>query len=131
MEVKLEKSDVPILNTANKQVVISALSSLKSKIEPEDEQRIQEVEEWTQNISEAISGEKCIICLQPFNFEKNEKIDVLLCPECKYAGHPEHFKTWLNERSSCPMCRTDLEKEKIIEGFLVSEGDELIFSNIK
>lgn len=114
----------------NKDKVANALNKFKGKINVKtNENKVSEIQEWAKFVDEAISGDKCIICLQPFEIEKGEKIDVILCPNCSYAGHPDHFVTWLKKKSSCPMCREKLSKTTLEHGFLENKNNELVFSS--
>ncbi len=118
------------LSYVNKDKVANALSTFKGKINVKtNEKKVNEIQEWAKFVDEAISGDKCIICLQPFEIEKEEKIDVILCPNCSYAGHPDHFVTWLKKKSSCPMCREKLSKATLEHGFLENKNNELVFSS--
>jgi hypothetical protein len=118
------------LSYVNKEKVANALNNFKGKISVKtNEKKVTEIQEWAKYVDEAISGDKCIICLQPFEIEKGEKVDVILCPNCNYAGHPEHFVTWLKKKSSCPMCREKLSKSTLEHGFLENKNNELVFSS--
>ncbi|NPD89229.1 MAG: hypothetical protein HGN29_10935 [Asgard group archaeon] len=118
------------LSYVNKDKVANALNKFKGKISVKtNESKVNEIQEWAKFVDEAISGDKCIICLQPFEIEKKEKIDVILCPNCSYAGHPDHFIKWLKKKSSCPMCREKLSKSTLEHGFLENKNNELVFSS--
>ncbi|MCL7041579.1 hypothetical protein MKW94_016106 [Papaver nudicaule] len=41
-------------------------------------------------------------------FEDEEKVKIL--PNCKHCYHPECVDAWLVTHSSCPLCRSSLEK---------------------
>lgn len=112
----------------NKQKIQNILQNLQKKVElEEDGDQAKELEDWVQHIEKTISGDKCIICLQMFNIDDEKPVEVDLCPNCNYAGHSNHFLLWLEQKSSCPICRIDLKDEKLLKGNLIRKNDEIIF----
>ncbi len=116
------------LSYVNKQKVVNVLDQLQGKKESESQPSSEEFSEWAKSVEEAISGDKCIICLQKFELKNKEKIEVSVCPNCNYAGHPKHYDTWLEKKSTCPMCRTEITKKTVVHGILSLKGDDLVFS---
>uniref|UniRef100_A0ACD5TAQ2 Uncharacterized protein n=1 Tax=Avena sativa TaxID=4498 RepID=A0ACD5TAQ2_AVESA len=49
---------------------------------------------------------ECAVCLTAFE----EADDLRLLPHCSHAFHPECIDPWLEARTTCPLCRADLEK---------------------
>lgn len=125
LEKKIEDSDT--INYANKQGLLNILNQLQFVDRSELEQQGEDLTEWADKIEQAISGEKCIICLQEFKIKESGKLAVVLCPSCKYAGHPNHFFTWLETKNTCPMCRTKLTKNNLVKGYLELKENQLIF----
>ena len=117
------------LSFVNKQKIVNVLHQLQGSETIETQQNSKEISEWAKSVEEAISGDKCIICLQKFNLKEDEKLEVNVCPHCNYAGHPKHFDTWLDTRTSCPMCREEVTKKTVVHGILSLKGEELVFSN--
>ena len=87
-----------------------------------------ELNQWAEKVEKAISGNKCIICLQEFKVDTKDQVKVILCPFCNYAGHPNHFITWLDERNACPMCRSALSKNNLLRGVLEIKDEQLVFT---
>lgn len=113
----------------DQQKVQQILNNLRTNISSEQDQAtLKEYKSYADFVSKAISGDKCIVCLQEFKIEENERIEVALCPNCSFAAHRDHFFTWLNERSMCPMCRTEINKQNLIIGYLIKDNEQLIFS---
>lgn len=50
-------------------------------------------------------SEDCLICLEIFH--SSDKIVLLPCG-CFQPYHPECIVMWLEQKASCPLCRTDL-----------------------
>ena len=117
------------LSFVNKQKIVNVLQQLQGSESTETQPSSEEISEWAKSVEEAISGDKCIICLQKFELKEGEKLEVNVCPSCNYAGHPKHFDTWLETRSSCPMCREEVTKKTVIHAILSLKGEELVFSN--
>lgn len=117
------------LSFVNKQKIINVLQQLQGKGGIETHESSAGISEWAKSIEEAISGDKCIICLQKFELKEDEKLEVSVCPSCNYAGHPKHFDTWLEKKASCPMCREEVTKKTVIHGILSLKGEDLVFSN--
>jgi uncharacterized protein (DUF2225 family) len=122
LEEQVNKSSS--LSFVDKDKVANAIQKFRTKIS------IKEIQEWAKHVDEAISGDKFIICLQKFDFSEEEKIEVILCPNCSYAGHSNHFETWLEKKASCPMCRGKINKKSLVKGSIISKDDEIVFSNI-
>lgn len=61
-------------------------------------------------------GLECAVCLG--RFEQPELLRLL--PKCKHAFHLECVDTWLNNHSTCPLCRHRVEAEDVlmVEEFL-------------
>ena len=117
------------LSYVNKQKIMNVLQQLQGTDNIQTQESSEEISEWAKSIEEAISGDKCIICLQKFDLKEDEKLEVSVCPSCNYAGHPKHFDTWLEKRTSCPMCREEVTKKTVVHGILSLKGEELVFSN--
>uniref|UniRef100_A0ACD5U3P2 Uncharacterized protein n=1 Tax=Avena sativa TaxID=4498 RepID=A0ACD5U3P2_AVESA len=49
---------------------------------------------------------ECAVCLTTFE----EADDLRLLPHCSHAFHPECIDPWLEARTTCPLCRANLEK---------------------
>ncbi|KAK1696673.1 hypothetical protein QYE76_013370 [Lolium multiflorum] len=49
---------------------------------------------------------ECAVCLTAFE----EDDDLRLLPHCSHAFHPECIDPWLEARTTCPLCRANLEK---------------------
>ncbi|KAM0823001.1 hypothetical protein ACQ4PT_071158 [Festuca glaucescens] len=49
---------------------------------------------------------ECAVCLTAFE----EADDLRLLPHCSHAFHPECIDPWLQARTTCPLCRANLEK---------------------
>ncbi|KAL9154786.1 hypothetical protein ABFS82_10G139800 [Erythranthe guttata] len=60
-------------------------------------------------------GLECAVCLN--RFEAEEVLRLL--PKCKHAFHVECVDTWLDEHSTCPLCRYRVDPEDIL---LVVDG---------
>lgn len=115
----------------NKQKIQNILQNLQKKVKLEkDRNQAKNLEDWVQHIEKAISGDKCIICLQEFNVDDEKQVEVDLCPNCNYAGHSNHFHLWLEQRSSCPICRAELKDENMLKGNLIRKNDEIFFVRI-
>ncbi len=127
LETKVENSTS--LSYVNKQRVLNILNQFQYKEKGELEGDPEELSEWVKKVEEAISGEKCIICLQEFVIKEKEQLNVILCPHCNYAGHPNHFITWLDTRKKCPMCRSDLDKDSLLRGYLSEKDEKLVFTS--
>ena len=126
LERSLQDSTLPTF--LDKTKIERVLQKLKSNIASEQSSAtLEEYNTYTSFVKKAISGDKCIVCLQPFNLQVNESTDVALCPNCSFAAHREHFVTWLQERNICPMCRAEIKLQNLIIGRLVNSGDDLIF----
>ncbi len=117
------------MSYVNKQRVLNILNQFQNKDQTEIVQEASEISEWATYVEEAISGEKCIICLQDFKANDQERTKVILCPNCNYAGHVKHFIDWLDKKKSCPMCRSELDKEKLLRGFLTKKDEKLVFTS--
>ena len=112
----------------NKQKIQNILQNLQKKVEvEEDRDQAKDLEDWVQQIEKTISGDKCIICLQEFNIDDEKQVEVDLCPNCNYAGHPNHFHLWLEQKSSCPICRAELKDENLLKGNLTRINNEIVF----
>ncbi len=121
-----ESKEVPSFVNRNK--VSIALGDLIRNIEVEkDENKRGELMAQATRIEQALSGEKCIICLQ--NFEFKENVPVSLCPNCNYAGHRDHFSSWIRQRPTCPICKADLTSSPLILGHLIQKDDTLLFTS--
>ncbi|OIW02539.1 hypothetical protein TanjilG_12853 [Lupinus angustifolius] len=55
-------------------------------------------------------GLECAICLK--RFEDHELLRLL--PKCNHAFHVECVDMWLNEHSTCPLCRDKVDLEDIV-----------------
>ncbi len=118
------------ISYVNKEKIVSTIRQFRvDSTEEYDEQEKEEIREWAKFVEEAISGNKCIICLQEFDLKEKDKLAVILCPNCSYAGHPKHFEDWLTEKSSCPMCRSELDKGSLVKGYLSYKEKQLVFSS--
>ena len=106
------------------------MNQLQIKDQDSSQGNSEEISEWVKKVEEAISGNKCIICLQEFKVEENRRLNVILCPFCNYAGHPNHFITWLDSKKNCPMCRSQLTKDSLLKGYLSTKEDKLVFTQI-
>ncbi|KAF7027408.1 hypothetical protein CFC21_039454 [Triticum aestivum] len=49
---------------------------------------------------------ECAVCLTEFEDDD----DMRLLPHCSHAFHPECIDPWLESRTTCPLCRANLEK---------------------
>lgn len=56
-------------------------------------------------------GLECAVCLT--RFEPQEVLKLL--PKCKHAFHVECVDTWLDEHSTCPLCRYRVDPEDITQ----------------
>ncbi|KAL7097486.1 hypothetical protein ACP275_10G147700 [Erythranthe tilingii] len=63
-------------------------------------------------------GLECAVCLN--RFEAEEVLRLL--PKCKHAFHIECVDTWLDEHSTCPLCRYRVDPEDIL---LIVDGGAL------
>ena len=117
------------MSFVNKQRILNLLNQFQDKDKTEIVQEAPEISEWVTYVEEAISGEKCIICLQDFKIYEQEETKVILCPECNYAGHVKHFIDWLDKKKSCPMCRSELEKSKLLRGYLTIRDEKIVFTS--
>ncbi len=126
LETKVGTSES--LSFVNKQRILNILKQLQVQDQRQTEEEKEELSLWAEKVEEAISGNKCIICLQEFVVNEGEKLNVILCPSCNYAGHPNHFITWLDTKSNCPMCRGELTKKSLLRGFLELKEEQLIFT---
>jgi len=128
LEQRIENSTS--ISYVNREKILNTIKQFKlSTTDEYNEQEKEEIREWAKFVEEAISGNKCIICLQEFELKEQEKLAVILCPNCNYAGHPKHFEDWLVEKSSCPMCRSDLNTESLVKGYLSLKEKQLVFSS--
>ncbi|MFW9853082.1 MAG: RING finger domain-containing protein [Candidatus Thorarchaeota archaeon] len=128
LERRIENSTS--ISYVNKEKIMNTIRQFKvASTDEYNEQEKEEIKEWAKFVEEAISGSKCIICLQEFDLKDKEKIAVILCPSCSYAGHPKHFEDWLSEKSSCPMCRSELDKKSLVKGYLSLKEKQLVFSS--
>ncbi|KAJ4980721.1 hypothetical protein NE237_031558 [Protea cynaroides] len=59
----------------------------------------------------ATRSSECAICLS--SLEKEEMVMVL--PNCKHMFHAECINTWLNSHTTCPICRSDVKPQSILE----------------
>ncbi|MHA1687515.1 MAG: hypothetical protein ACTSYD_14120 [Candidatus Heimdallarchaeaceae archaeon] len=126
LEGSLQQSTLPAF--LDKEKIARVLQKLRDNIAIEQSSStLKEYNTYTSFVKKVISGDKCIVCLQPFNLQPNEKTSVALCPNCSFAAHQEHFVTWLQERNICPMCRAEIKLQNLIIGHLVNAGDDLIF----
>ena len=129
LEQRIENSTS--ISYVNKEKIVNTIRQFKvASTDEYNEEEKEEIREWAKFVEKAISGNKCIICLQEFNLKDKEKLAVILCPNCSYAGHPKHFKDWLSEKSSCPMCRSELDKKSLVKGFLSIKEKQLVFSTV-
>ncbi len=127
-EEKIENSES--ISFVNKGKILNVLHQIQQKDPKEtNKEEAKELSSWARKVEEAISGEKCIICLQKFDFKDKEKLGVILCPHCNYAGHPKHFEDWLKEKETCPLCRTELQRSNLVRGSLTYKGEELVFTS--
>ncbi len=128
LEQRVENSTS--ISYVNKEKIVNTIRQFKvTSTDEYNEEEKEEIREWAKFVEEAISGNKCIICLQEFDMKDKEKLAVILCPNCSYAGHPKHFEDWLTEKSSCPMCRSELDKKSLVKGFLSIKEKQLVFSS--
>ena len=127
LEQKVDNSKS--LSFVNKQRITNLLNQFQDKNQIELAEKTAEISEWATLVEEAISGEKCIICLQDFKIDNQIETKVILCPECNYAGHVKHFIDWLDKKNSCPMCKSELDKSKLLRGFLTIRDDKMVFSS--
>ncbi|MHA1199748.1 MAG: RING finger domain-containing protein [Candidatus Heimdallarchaeaceae archaeon] len=125
LEKKVESSDS--FSYVNKQRILNLLNQLQVQDKKELEGDKEELSTWAEKVEEAISGDKCIICLQEFKVKEDEKVKVTLCPSCNYAGHPNHFTTWLDTKNTCPMCRGELTKKSLLRGSLTMKEEQMMF----
>jgi hypothetical protein len=68
----------------------------------------------------------CTICLETFSKKKK---DVYMAP-CNHLFHERCIKTWMEDHSSCPMCRKNCEFERtreIWKAFFSSIEKEISF----
>ena len=127
-EKKVQDSDS--ISFVNKEKILNVLHQIQQKdSKSTNKENASELTSWAKKVEEAISGNKCIVCLQEFDLFDKENLDVLLCPNCSYAGHPKHFQDWLKEKETCPMCRSELQKDSLIKGILEIKNEELVFSS--
>ncbi|MHA1483421.1 MAG: RING finger domain-containing protein [Candidatus Heimdallarchaeaceae archaeon] len=127
-EEKVEKSES--ISFVNKEKILNVLHQVQQKDPNEsNKEEVRELSSWARKVEEAISGEKCIICLQKFDVKNKEKLGVILCPNCNYAGHPKHFEDWLKEKETCPLCRSELKRSNLVRGTLTYKGEELVFTS--
>lgn len=128
LEKRIEKSTS--ISYVNKERIVNTIRQFKvTSTDEYNEEEKEEIREWAKFVEEAISGNKCIICLQEFDLKEKEKLAVILCPNCNYAGHPKHFEDWLSEKSACPMCRSELDKKSLVKGYLSIKEEQLVFSS--
>ncbi|MCE7740864.1 MAG: hypothetical protein GOP50_00270 [Candidatus Heimdallarchaeota archaeon] len=125
LNTKVENSES--LSFVNKQRILGILNQLQIQDQRELSEDKEELAIWVEKVEEAISGDKCIICLQEFEVKENEELNVILCPSCNYAGHPNHFITWLDTKNNCPMCRSELTKKSLLRGHLTIKEEQLTF----
>jgi E3 ubiquitin-protein ligase RNF38/44 len=81
---------------------------------------------------ESLTGQKhgleCAVCLN--GFEDPEVLRLL--PKCKHAFHMECVDTWLDEHSTCPLCRYKVDPNDIdLPLQQNAEEDQLSSSNIE
>ena len=127
-EKKVEKSES--ISFVNKAKILNVLHQVQQKDPKEtNKEEAKELSSWARKVEEAISGEKCIICLQEFDFKDKEKLGVILCPHCNYAGHPKHFEDWLKEKETCPLCRSELKRSNLVRGTITYKKEELVFTS--
>ncbi|MHA1552759.1 MAG: RING finger domain-containing protein [Candidatus Heimdallarchaeaceae archaeon] len=127
LEQKVDNSTS--LSFVNKQRISNLFNQFQDKDQIEIAEATPEISEWATLVEEAISGEKCIICLQEFKIDDQIETKVILCPECNYAGHVKHFIDWLDKKKTCPMCRSELDKSKLLRGFLTTKDGKMVFSS--
>ncbi len=114
----------------NRAKISTTLDSLIDKIQQEnDSQKVREYQAWANLIEESISGNKCIVCLQEFSFTNVTSINVLLCPNCNYAAHRDHFTTWLQHKNVCPICKAEINRPDLSSGLLTLNEDEIVFTS--
>ena len=126
LEKKVENSNS--FSYVNKQRILNLLNQLQFQEQNDIKEDANELSDWVKKVEEAISGDKCIICLQKFEIIGEEKLSVALCPSCNYAGHPNHFRTWLETKNSCPMCKSELSKSNLLYGYLNVKDEQMIFT---
>ncbi len=127
---KTESAKLP--NFIKKDKIVSVLNDLREKIGTEtDSEKVEEYTSWANLIEKSISGESCIVCLQPFNVKPSERLDVRLCPSCHYAAHTDHFVTWLKNKPVCPICKAEITENDLISGYLELKDEELVFTATK
>jgi len=127
LEQKVENSQS--MSFVNKQRVLNLLNQFQGKDKTEIAEEAPEISEWAAYVEEAISGDKCIICLQDFRSDEQKETKVILCPECNYAGHVKHFLDWLDKKKLCPMCRSELDKKRLLRGILTAKEEKLVFTS--
>lgn len=115
----------------NRGKISATLDSLVDKIQHEkDSQKVREYQAWANLIEESISGNKCIVCLQEFSFASGATaINVLLCPNCNYAAHKDHFNTWMQHKNVCPICKTEINMVDLRSGLLTLKEAEIVFTS--
>jgi len=73
------------------------------------------------------NGLECAVCLN--GFEDPEVLRLL--PKCKHAFHMECVDMWLDEHSSCPLCRYKVNPDDIVLPQRQNTEEESLSSNIE
>ncbi|MHA1302768.1 MAG: hypothetical protein ACTSQE_01135 [Candidatus Heimdallarchaeaceae archaeon] len=125
---RTQKAKLP--SFVKKDKVVGILQDLQQKLDVEtDKKKVQEYTTWANIIEQSISGENCIVCLQPFDLSNKQPLEVMLCPSCHYAAHTDHFLTWVRNRPLCPICKTEVTDKDLVPGHLSLKDNELVFSS--
>lgn len=86
---------------------ISENNSRELSIREENNFNVDNIPDITlENITELNDENKiCSICLE--EYKNNDKIKKL---DCNHIFHSECVKIWLSNKTTCPICRTDLRQ---------------------
>jgi hypothetical protein len=73
------------------------------------------------------SHEDCAICLEPFANDNGVTVS-----RCKHAFHQDCLSTWIEQSSSCPLCRQQIfDKTHAKRGFIVPfRSGDLVISEV-
>jgi rRNA maturation endonuclease Nob1 len=74
------------------------------EVESLTQEEIKAEELITEELISQLRNDRCIICYA--DFQDQENISVLICPQCGQGGHFNHLESYIKSNNGqCPVCR--------------------------
>ncbi len=70
-----------------------------------------EYNEWLENLDKRLEENICVVCFQ--GLTESDIGDIVICPHCQAGGHADHLLRWVNDKHTCPLCRSTLNSNEL------------------